>query len=137
MSISLSVEFQQNLYKSMERNGELKALVANIYQSTKTNPKYPYILQHVNSVKRLKSSLVDSYCILGEINIFVRDNSFSDFKNIISKIEQIFKTHSSVPANYNFISAKITEADFTPSQDQLTTRLKLNYEALIQSRLER
>lgn len=134
MSISLAVQFQQNLHKLLERDAELKRVVANVYQVVKANPKYPYILQHINGVKLQNTISLATYEITGEINIYARDNSFNEFKTIIHFIEKLFAKGGELISGYNYISSKIIEAQFIPSEDQLTTRLKLTYLALIQAR---
>ncbi len=133
MSISLSLDFQNNLYKAMDTDFSLKSLVKNIYQSIPSNPKYPYIWQHVNNIKLL-NVMINTYEVNGEINIYIRDSNFGNFKNIINGIERIFSESQNI-STYNYICGKLSNGEFAPSQDLMTMRLKLRYEVLIQERL--
>ncbi len=132
MSISLALDFQQNLHRSMDSDEELKSMVSNIYQSIKQYSKYPYILQHVNKVKLLKHR-INSYEMEGEINIYIRESNFGNFKNIISRIEAVFYLQRNLET-YSYISGRIIDAEFIPSQDLMTTRFKMGYQSLIQGR---
>lgn len=132
MGLSLSVEFQQNFYRLLEADEELKLLVGDVYQTVKQTAKYPYILQRVTSAKLIQSNGPSIYEIGGEINIYLRDKTFSNFKRIINRIEEIFIKNEDHLASYIYISGKINEAEFGYSQDMITTKIKLGYQVLIQ-----
>ena len=132
MSLSAGLQFQQNLYKSLEKDMALRGMIDNVYQTVKSNAKYPYILQRVNSIKILQTNPPFIYEIIGEINVYSRDNTFSNFAKIISKVEEIFTLNNRILTSYVFISGKLQEAEFSASQDMLTTKIRLGYEVLIQ-----
>ncbi len=135
MGLAISVEFQQNFYRLLEEDRELKLLVGEVHQTVKQATKYPYILQRVTSAKLIQSNKPSLYEISGEINVYLRDKTFSHFRIIISRIEKIFYKHQEHLASYIFISGKINDAEFGYSQDMITTKINLGYMALIQDKM--
>lgn len=134
MSISISLEFQNELQKIFESNLLLTNHVKNIFQSLKQSTKYPYIFHKVNQINILPSAIYATYEITGEINIYSRESSSSDIKLIISLIEEAILSLNDKLLRFRFICGKIIQAEFTTSHDQITNRVQMIFSCSIQER---
>ena len=123
MSISLGIDFSNSLHNYFESNNSLKRNVKNIFHSLKNSGKYPYIYNRVNNIKNIDTRFIKTYEVEAEINLYTRDSKLEDIKIIISII---------LP--FKFISGKISEAEFSVSNDLLTNRVRINFISLIQGR---
>lgn len=134
MSISLSIEFQEQLQKLLEGNNLLTNYVKQIFQTLKQGTKYPYIFHKINEVNILPSSNFNIYEISGEINIYFRDSSQKDLKTIINLVEESISSLKDKFMQFKFICGKVIKAEFTSSHDLLTNRIQMIFLCSIQER---
>ena len=131
MTISIVIDFHAIMHNHLTHNQELASKLKGILYSPQNYNKYPHIFHKIISIKSDNHSL-KTYEIEGEINLFTREVANEEIKQILGLIEDIVVN---IPANvrqFKCISAKVVYIEFMNSADEITSKARLQYFALIQ-----
>jgi hypothetical protein len=134
MSTSLAIDFQQKLQQLLCADQYIFEKVRNIHQTLRHSGKYPYIYHRIGNIKLHNASFVNTYQMDGEVNIYYRETSIVEIKNIIKRVENIIANFSEAALPFKFISGRVVETDFSNSNDQITSRVQILFSSLVQER---
>ncbi len=137
MSLNFIQDFQQSLYKLLSGDSEIRLSVDRIYLSVVQDAKYPFLLINILKIENISKIMQDIYSIDFEICAFARDKNRAILSALADKIinRLIGDTlgQTSFMGNYSIASIKACNLSFSGSLDLITTKLTINYKALLKS----
>ncbi|MDX1924423.1 MAG: hypothetical protein SFT91_04305 [Rickettsiaceae bacterium] len=134
MTLSIALDFHDEMQNMLTSNEELTSYVRNIFPYLQNCSKYPYIFHKVLSINLVESCHQDTYEVHGEVNLYIRESSATQIKNIIYLLEESVKNMQNADLPFKCISARIFNSEFLPSHDMLTCRIKNDFIATIRPR---
>jgi hypothetical protein len=134
MSFSIIYNFQRKIYDLLSNSPEIKLAINKIYLSPVQDAKYPFLLINILKVKIETISLIEIYEIEFEICIFVKDKNQALFGKLVNEISKILCSSWGVE-NYIIAGLRASEASFQTGQDLITSKLSVNYNALLKMKV--
>ncbi|XVN43251.1 MAG: hypothetical protein RCG15_02940 [Candidatus Rickettsia vulgarisii] len=133
MSRNFINDFQQTIYRLLSGDDEIRLSIDKIYLSVVQDAKYPFLLINILNIKNISQYIQDIYEINFEICVFARDKNSVILTSLADKITNKLITYSS--DRYNIASIKACNINFSRSADLITSKLTVNYKALLKSNL--
>lgn len=132
MSLVFISLFQEKLYKVLKQSELIKAMNVAVYFALQHDAKYPFIMINMLKSSNLSKLSIERYEVDFEICIFVRDKSQEFLLKIASAVMKVLRTEALELEEYNLISVNYNTSEWVKGQDLLTTKLVINYKALLQ-----
>ncbi len=136
MSLQFIYQFQARVYELFCASRDIRSLVTGIYLLVQHDAKHPFILISILKVNDISKYEMAIYEIDFEISIFARDKSLESLLKIVSNIASVLKPGVFDGQGYKVASIKHLGLEFVRGHDLLTTKIVMNYKALIQGALE-
>ncbi len=133
MSLVFISLLQEKLYKVLKQNELIKHMNIAVYFALQQDAKYPFIMINMLKSSNLSKPLIERYEVDFEICIFVRDKAQESLLKIASEVMQVVKVEALSFERYKLIGINYNTSEWVRGQDLLTTKLVINYKALIQA----
>lgn len=130
-------DFQLSLYKLLANNNEIRQSVDQIYLSVKQDAKYPFLLINMLNVDNMANLQQNISRIEFEICIFASDKSHNILLELADKIINKIAVYSFELQNYILAGIKAGNMKFQNGKDLISTKLTINYQALLKQKLIR
>lgn len=138
MSLNFIQDFQLLVYRLLSDDSDIRLSVDKIYLSVVQDAKYPFLLLNIVQIENISQFMQDIYAIDFEICGFARDKNRVLLTNLADKITNKLRVGpyiASPTRDYSVASMKACNISFTGSLDLITTKLTINYKALLKSNL--
>ncbi|WP_316353507.1 hypothetical protein [Candidatus Trichorickettsia mobilis] len=136
MSLNFLHDFQLKLYNALNDEQEIKQIVDKIYLSVVQDAKYPFLLINIIDANNLSKFDQQIYEIEFEICVFVRDKNQGNLTILASLINKGLNAINPGAIGYIIAGLRSTVVNFERSQDLLTTKLIMHYQALIKQEFD-
>lgn len=132
MSLVFISQFQEKLYKILKQNELIKNMNVAVYFALQQDAKYPFIMINMLQSLNLSKLAIERYELDFEICIFVRDKAQDLLLKIASEVMKIITIEALASEQYNLVAINYNTSEWVRGQDLLTTKLVINYKALLQ-----
>ncbi|MFY9589576.1 hypothetical protein [Rickettsia endosymbiont of Halotydeus destructor] len=130
-------DFQLSLYKLLANDIEIKQSVDQIYLSVMQDAKYPFLLINMLNIDNMANLKQNISRIEFEICIFANDKNRNISVSLADKIMNKIAVDSFELQNYILAGIKAGNMKFQNSKDLITTKLTINYQALLKQEIIR
>lgn len=131
MALDFIHNFQTHLYRTLCEDEQIRLSVDNIYLSVTQDAKYPFLLINIIKIKDLSQFTSKIYEVEFEICAFARDKSQKILAPLADKIVTKLTAENCKIIGYAVAGIKTGAINFQRGHDLLTTKLSINYVALI------
>ena len=131
MSLQFIHDFQVKIYQLLANNRGVSTQIDKIYLSVVQDAKYPFLLITILNVVNLSRFDQAIYEIDFEIAGFARDKNQGILTSLADKITAVLTMRNCAFQEYILAGLNMLEVKFARSQDLITTKLTINYKALI------
>lgn len=131
MSLSFVSAFQDKLYEILKRDQLFAGFNIGVYFSVQQDAKYPFILINILKSTNLSNPAVERYQLDFEVCIFVRAKGGDMLLKIANVVNKLLKIDYLCSDQYDLIAINSNVAEWVRGQDLLTTKLVINYKALL------
>ena len=136
MSLNFLHDFQLKLYNVLNNEQGIKQIVDKIYLSVVQDAKYPFLLINIIHANNLSKFDHEIYEIGFEICVFVRDKNQENLTILANLINKKLNSINLDAVGYIIAGIRSGIINFERSQDLLTTKLIMNYQALIKQEFD-
>lgn len=134
MSFNFILDFQAKIYNMLCNSKEIKSLTSKIYLGLAKEAKYPFVSFQFLEIENNSKNDFPIYKIDFEINVFARDNNQLILAQITEKILNLITIKNFALDLYLLAGLKMQKIKFNYSQDMISTKLSINYNATIKKR---
>lgn len=131
MALDFIHNFQTHLYRTLCEDEKIRLSVDNVYLSITKDAKYPFLLINMIQIKDMSQFTNKIYEVEFEICAFARDKSQKILAPLADKIITKLTPETCKFIGYVVAGIKTGIINFQRGQDLLTTKLSINYVALI------
>ena len=131
MSLSLIHSFEYTLYETLKNKEIVSSLTSSIYLSIQQNAKQPFILVNIEKITNVMNICSKYYEIDFQICIFDNQKTKSSLLKIAGAVSEVVIPYNLQSNIFFVISTNFITSEFIKGQDLLTTKLVLNYKALL------
>lgn len=131
MAVNFIQDFQIAIYKLLSDDRDIRLSVDKIYLSVVHDAKYPFILINILQIKNLSKLFQNIYQLEFEISAFARDKNHGLFNILAERISNILTNNACRLQNYVVAGIKLCNINFQRSNDLITNKLVINYQALL------
>lgn len=135
MSLNFIHNFQQTIYRLLSGDDEIRLNIDKIYLSVVQDAKYPFVLINILNIENISQYAQDIYEVMFEICVFARDKNSVILTNLADKITNKLVANHYLSDSYYVASIKAANINFSRSADLITSKLTINYKALLKSNL--
>ncbi|WP_253308566.1 MULTISPECIES: hypothetical protein [unclassified Rickettsia] len=130
-------DFQLSLYKLLANEDEIRQSIDQIYLSIMQDAKYPFLLINMLNVDNMANLKQNISRIEFEICIFANDKNRNISLELADKIINKIAVYSFELQNYILAGIKAGNMKFKDSNDLISTKLIINYQALLKQKIMR
>lgn len=131
MAFNFLQDFKLQIFEILTHNANISSKVDRVYLSIVQDAKYPFLLININEIKNHSLNFHGLYNIEFEICLFIRDKSLALSTLLLNDITNVLSNIQFGLSNYTVAGLKSDGIRFEPAADLLTTKLCINYNALI------
>ncbi len=131
MSVNFIHDFHMTIYKLLSNDQDIRLSVDRIYISVVQDAKYPFLLINILKVENISRLGQDIYQVEFEISAFARDKNQGLLTLLAEKITNKLTANSCILQDYIVAGMKACNINFQRSADLITTRLTIDYKALL------
>jgi hypothetical protein len=131
MSMNFIYDLQVKLHQLLSSDEEISREVDRIYLSIVQDAKYPFLLINILKAEDTSKSIYPIYDVEFEICAFARDKNQGVLISLADKITNKLNLSTSQLKDYIIAGMRIVGITFNSSQDLVTSKLTMNYKALI------
>jgi len=124
-------DFQIKLHQLFSNDKEIRLTVDRIYLSIVQDAKYPFLLINILKIENMSKFNNPIYDIEFEICAFARDKNQGILVSLADKITNKLNSKTYILKDYIIAGMRAGNITFKPSIDLITTKLSVNYKALI------
>jgi len=136
MSVNFIHDFHVTIYKILSSDQDIRLSVDKIYITVVQDAKYPFLLINILKADNLSKFNQDIYEVEFEICAFARDKNQGLLSALSNNIITKLSKNSFVTQGYMVAALKACSINFQRSSDLITTKLLINYKALLKMQLE-
>ncbi|WP_266234633.1 hypothetical protein [Rickettsia rhipicephali] len=122
---------QLSLYKLLINDNEIKTKINKIYFPVIQDTKCPFLLVNILNVNNISTNVQNIMQLEFAICIFTNDKNRNIALSLASKISDKIEHHSFE----NVAGIKINKIEFHTSKDLVSTKLVMNYQALLKQKI--
>lgn len=131
MSFLFINDFKKYIYQLLASENFIHQTINHIYLSVTQDAAYPFILINIIKAEDISKFNYNIYNVEFEISVFARDKNQGILILIADKIIHVLKTGLNDFREYIIIGIKSSELIFQKSQDLITTKLSIPYQATL------
>lgn len=131
MSLKFVDQFTMKIYKLIADITPIKKHIKRIYLTAKQDGIKPFILINITRIEDLTGLIQEIYELDFEISIFTGPESVINAVEIADKIKEKLNLTKKSFDNFEIASMKNTRLTHEQGRDLTTSKLTLNYSALI------
>ena len=136
MSVNFLYEFHLKLHNLLSTEVKISKMVDKIYISVVQDAKYPFLLINMLSANNISKFTDEIYEVEFEICIFSRDKNQGNLTLLADLIKAKLNLTNSHFIKYIIAGIRLGSVSFERSSDLITTKLIMNYKALIKQSVE-
>ncbi len=131
MSVNFIHDFHMTIYKLLSNDQDIRLSVDRIYISVVQDAKYPCLLINILKVENISRLDQNIYEVEFEISAFARDKNQGLLTLLAEKITNKLTANACILQDYIVASMKACNINFQRSSDLITTKLTIDYKALL------
>jgi len=124
-------DFQIKLHQLLSSDEEIRLIADRIYLAIVQDAKYPFLLINILKAEDISKFMHPIYDVEFEICAFARDKNQGILISLADKITNRLNLKSSQLKDYIIAGMRLGDITFNSSQDLVTSKLTINYKALI------
>ncbi|WP_417904753.1 Rpn family recombination-promoting nuclease/putative transposase [Candidatus Tisiphia endosymbiont of Micropterix aruncella] len=134
MSVNFIHDFHMTIYKLLSSDQDIRLSVDRIYISVVQDAKYPFLLINILKVENISRLDQNIYEVEFEISAFARDKNQGLLTLVAEKITNKLTANACILQDYIVASMKACNINFQRSSDLITTKLTIDYKALLKEK---
>ncbi|WP_231288651.1 hypothetical protein [Rickettsia rhipicephali] len=119
------------MYKLLINDNEIKTKINKIYFPVVQDTKCPFLLVNILNVNNISTNVQNIMQLEFAICIFTNDKNRNIALSLVSKISDKIEHHSFE----NVAGIKTNKIEFHTSKDLVSTKLVMNYQALLKQKI--
>ncbi len=131
MSLTFIHDFQNQLYKTLYEDSEIKSSVKKIYLGAVQDGKTPFLLITILKAEDFSRHLESIYSVEFRISAYAKDNHHKLLIKLADRVVTLISDSNNNFAGYIIAGIKANNIQFEKAKDLVLNKLTINYKALI------
>ena len=135
MAINVLHAFQVSIYQLLSTEADIRSIIDKIYLSVVQDARYPFLLINILKVENYSKINQSINSVEFEIAAFVKDSSRNVLIKLADKIISVIQVNCLILEDNIVAGLKHKQVVIQHSQDLVTTKLSISYNALLKTKL--
>jgi hypothetical protein len=131
MAIASVALFKLNIYEILAKSEELSKQIKQIYFSVAQNAEYPFLLINILEIQDLSKFDRPIYEVKFEICVYAKDKATVVLCAIADCVIDVLAKLHNFQTEYIISGMRASNLSFEQSQDLVSTKMSINFNALI------